>query len=390
MRRKLTTTLLLGATLGLAIAGLAGACAPSSNGSPTDGSGGGTTNGAGGAGGTGTTSSSTDDDGGTLFDVSTADVLPNADAACAVITQEALSIPLNLYILLDKSQSMAGDKWDGAKAGLDAFVNDASFGSVKVALEFFPRPVDAVPGCEQSAYKTPDVAFGPLKSNAKAISDALAAESPNGFTTPTYAALGGAILEDLDVQAQNPGEVAAVLLVTDGLPDGPAPLCAGVDPTDPAVIAALAATGLSKGVPTYVIGLPGVTKGFADQIAKAGGSGAAILVGNANVAAEFHKALAKIGNQALPCEYQIPALIGTEAELAFDDVNVLFTPGVDGGVGQTTLVGQDATCKGAGWRYDDPAKPTRILLCPAFCDELKQDFGAHIQIQLGCKTVVAK
>lgn len=387
MRRKLTTTLLLGATLGVAIAGLVAACAP--GGSTLDGTGGGTANGGGGAGGTGTTSSSTDD-GGALFDVSTADVLPNADAACAVITQEALAIPLNLYIVLDKSQSMAGDKWQGAKAGLDAFVNDASFESVKVALKFFPRAVDNVPGCEQSAYKKPDVAFGALKNNAKAISDALAAESPNGFTTPTYAALGGAILEDLDVQAQNPGEVAAVLLVTDGLPDGPAPLCAGVDPTDPAVIAALAATGLSKGVPTYVIGLPGVTKGFADQIAKAGGSGAAILVGNVNVAAEFHKALAKIGNQALPCEYQIPASIGTETELAFDDVNVLFTPGADGGVGQTELVGQDATCKGAGWRYDDPAKPTRILLCPAFCDELKQDFGAHIQIQLGCKTVIAK
>ena len=330
------------------------------------------------------------DDGGGFADVSTADALPNADAACAVVTEQALAIPLNLYVMLDKSQSMAGDKWEGAKAGLAGFVNDATFDGVKVALRFFPRDPDDKPACDQTLYKDPTVPYGALPGNAKPITDALAAASPSGFTTPTYVALGGAILESMDVEAQNPGEAAAVLLVTDGLPDGPAPTCGGVDPADPAVIAALATTGLSKGVHTYVIGLKGVTKAFADQIAKAGGSGEAIVVGDVNVAAEFQKALAKIGSQALPCEYQIPAVVGKDAEISFGDVNVLFTPGVDGGVGVTALVAQDPTCKGDGWRYDDPAKPTKVVLCPAFCSAVKEDFGAKIQIQLGCATVVAK
>jgi hypothetical protein len=390
MRRTLASTLFFAAALGVAGAGLVVACAPGNGGAQGGAGAGGSTGGGSGGTGGGSTTGGGFDDAEPFADVGSADVLPSPDAACALITEEALAIPLDLYIALDKSQSMAGDKWDGAKAGLHAFVNDPSFTGVKVALKFFPRAPDATPACDQSAYKTPDVAFGALPGNAQAIDDAMAAESPNGFTTPTYVALGGAIFEDLDVEAQNPGEAAAVLLVTDGLPDGPAPSCGGVNPDDPTVIAALAATGLSKGVHTYVIGLPGVTKGFADQIAQAGGSGAAILVGNVDVANEFHKALAKIGSQALPCEYEIPAKVGTEAELAFDDVNVLFTPGADGGVGATTLVGQDAACKGAGWRYDDPAKPAKILLCPAFCSQLKQDFGAKIQIQLGCKTVVAK
>ena len=387
MRRTLPTTLLLGAAIGLGVAGLGVACAPGSNAAVGSSAGGGGQGGSGGS--TGSTTAGFDDGGG-FADVSTADALPSADAACAVITEQAQAIPLNLYVMLDKSQSMAGDKREGAKAGLGAFVGDATFDGVKVALRFFPRDPDDKPGCDQTLYKQPTVPYGELPGNAKAITDALAAEAPNGFTTPTYVALGGAILESLDVQAQHPGEAAAVLLVTDGLPDGPAPLCSGVDPEDPAVIAALAATGFSKGVHTYVIGLKGVTKGFADPIAKAGGSEGAILVGDVNVAAEFQKALAKIGSQALPCEYKIPAAVGKDAEISFGDVNVLFTPGVDGGVGVTELVAQDPDCGGKGWRYDDPAKPTRILLCPAFCSALKEDFGAAIQIQLGCATLVAK
>ena len=42
-----------------------------------------------------------------------------------------------------------------------------------------------------------------------------------------------------------------------------------------------------------------------------------------------------------------------------------------------------------GWYYDNPASPTKIILCPATCDEVKTFNEASIEIVLGCATVVS-
>ncbi|MDR3637123.1 MAG: DUF1501 domain-containing protein, partial [Isosphaeraceae bacterium] len=83
--------------------------------------------------------------------------LPDPDAACALITMQATGTPLDLYIAIDKSSSMAGTKWDGATAGLTAFVNDPSSAGIRVALNFFP--LDNNPTCNQFDYETPVVPF---------------------------------------------------------------------------------------------------------------------------------------------------------------------------------------------------------------------------------------
>jgi len=43
----------------------------------------------------------------------------------------------------------------------------------------------------------------------------------------------------------------------------------------------------------------------------------------------------------------------------------------------------------AGWRYDDPAKPTRILLCQNACDSAKQATEGKVSIAFGCKTKIS-
>lgn len=371
MRPTPSFRLALAPALALLAAALHGACAPDSDIGATTSAG----TAAGGAG---------DPDGG-LFDASGGDALPDPDAACALVTEEAITVPLNLYIMMDKSSSMVGDKWTSAKAGLSAFVNDPKFSGTRVALRFFPRDADNVPACDQNAYKQPVVAYGALPGNAAPIVQALDAEAPEGFNTPIYPALGGALLKGIEVAENSPGEASAVLLVTDGQPQGPAPLCAGVNPEDPAVIADLAAAGASYDPPvrTYVIGLPGVNQGIANQIAAAGGTGSAVLVGAANVAAEFQAALAQVTGEALPCEFEVPAQV-EGGDVSFSSVNVLLT--VDGG-GTTTLP-QSADCSGAGWHYDNPAGPTKIVLCPATCSALKDASSAKIQILLGCTTVI--
>ena len=325
---------------------------------------------------------------GSLFDVGLFDAPPDPDAACGLITEKANASPLNLYIVMDKSSSMVGNKWDSAVAGLTAFVNDANSAGIRVALNFFPRPPP--PTCDQMAYQTPVVAFGELPANAMPIIMALGAEMPNGLSTPTYPALGGAILEGIAVAQNSPGETSAVLLVTDGLPQGPAPLCAGQDPEDPAVIAGLAMTGATFSPPvlTYVIGLPGVDQSFANQVAAAGGTDQAIIIGATNVQQEFADALSKVRGQALPCEYDIPDKVAG-GEVAFNKVNVLFTPG-GGGPSQTIPQTDDCAADPDAWRYDDAANPTRILLCSAACDTLKGDFTAQLDILLGCDTQTVK
>ncbi|MCA9624893.1 MAG: VWA domain-containing protein, partial [Myxococcales bacterium] len=156
-----------------------------------------------------------------------------------------------------------------------------------------------------------------------------------------------------------------------------------VDPEDPQAIADLAATGVTFGVATYVVGLPGVDQTIANQIAMGGGTDSAILVGTTNVEVEFQNALAKVRGSALPCSYEIPAEVQS-GEIGLGKVNVEVTP--EGGMGE--LIPQDPSCAGDGWYFDDAVNPTAILLCPATCNMLKQTPGIRIEVVLGCTTFV--
>ena len=308
--------------------------------------------------------------------------------SCGSITEQANLVPAHLYVMLDKSSSMAGNQWAQAVSGLSAFAKDPASAGLWVALNYFPREPDAVPACDQKAYSTPVVPFGLLPKNATPIISSLTNESPNGLSTPTYPALGGALLGSIKEVQSNPGHNAAVLLVTDGVPQGPAPLCGGVDPESFAEIEKLAKTGkdFSPSIVTYVIGLPGVDQSFADQIAQAGGSGKAIVVSAKNVEQEFQTALEQIRGKAVPCEFVIPSQVG-QGEIGFDKVNVQLTK--SGSQPETILQTKDCTAA-SGWHYDDPQNPKKIFLCPDVCQSLKKDFGAKIDILLGCKTQVVK
>lgn len=301
--------------------------------------------------------------------------------SCASIDQQASPTPLNLYIMLDRSSSMAGGKWDAAKAGISAFTSDAASAGIELAFNSFP---DGAPGCDQTVYMTPAVGWGQLPGIAPAVDAELATLAADGFSSPMYQALGGALLEAVSMAESFPEESAAVLLVTDGTPQGPTGLCGGVDPEDPQAIADLADAALGFGVTTFVVGLPGVDQTFANLVAQAGGSDAAILVGTTNVEQEFRDALAKVRGDLLPCEYAIPEEV-LSGEVQITEVNVKI--GVGGA--DPEIVPQNPDCDGPGWYYDDPSSPTQILLCPATCDAVSTDPTASIRVALGCATVVA-
>jgi len=323
-----------------------------------------------------------------FLDTATSDVVAEG---CASVTEQATLTPLNLYVMLDKSSTMAGGKWQAARDGLDGFLKDPLSSGIRVAINFFPRPPDATPACDQKAYQAPRVPFAELPGNAAPILQAIDGEVPDGTSTPIYPALGGAILEGIKIRQNQPGDSAAVLLVTDGEPQGPAATCGGVDPEDPAVIAQLAATGAGFNPPvlTFVVGLPGVNQATANQIAAAGGTQAAIVVGTTNTQADFQKALATVRGKALPCEYEIPQKVAG-GEIACNLVNMVFTHSpaeFDETIYKTDPPGD---CAEGGWYYDVDClqgTPSRIILCPSTCEKLKVDQG-RMRIELGCETQV--
>jgi len=80
------------------------------------------------------------------------------ETACAVATQTAQTVPLDLYIMLDSSGSMAGTaagnqtKWDAVRSALTAFVADPKSAGLGVGIQYFPLFHAAVPDtCETDA-----------------------------------------------------------------------------------------------------------------------------------------------------------------------------------------------------------------------------------------------
>lgn len=52
--------------------------------------------------------------------------------------------------------------------------------------------------------------------------------------------------------------------------------------------------------------------------------------------------------------------------------------------------GADACGATGGWYYDNPAAPTRVILCPASCERAQAEVrsgSAEVQVQFGCQTI---
>lgn len=210
--------------------------------------------------------------------------------------------------------------------------------------------------------------------DAVSFASAMSKRNPDGGT-PTLPALRGAVQYARDQASQNPNEKSLVVLVTDGEPND---CSSSVD-----AVSAAALQGVSQGVPTYVIGVGQLLDNL-DKIAQAGGTQKAILVPTSNPSQakdEFQKALEAIRGQAM-CELAIPAAApGTN--LDYQTVNVAFTPA--GGAKEMLTYDKDCTA-GAGWHYDDPAKPSKISLCAASCAAIQKASGGKVELSIGCAT----
>jgi hypothetical protein len=246
---------------------------------------------------------------------------------------------------------------------------------VSASLGFFPDGAlgGLLASCEGSFYATPRVPITKLPSSS--FAQMLGQQIPAG-STPTRPALEGAIgyAEQLQ-RGLSKGEKVAVVLVTDGLPMG----CSGNDLDS---VAALARSVAST-VPTYVIGV-GDALGNLDQIAAAGDTKSAVLVSTSapgEIEQAFAKAITKIKQAALACDYGIPTPPNGE-KLDRTKVNVQHTSSG----GAPTTIEYNASCAGGtGWKYDDANAPSRVLLCKGTCDQIVATPG-KVDVLFGCET----
>lgn len=303
-------------------------------------------------------------------------------AGCDSFKREGKRKPLHLFVLLDRSSSMDGDKWNNAKNGLTQFVGDDDSAGIDFALHTLPRA--GTPTCDANLYKQPEVGWIALPDEAPQVTAFLDTALPDGQASPFYPALGGALLATIERADANPGDAAAVLVLTDGAPAGEPTTCGGADAHDIATIAQLAANAYANDNPvyTFVVGLVNVDLDFANAVAEAGGTEEAFPIAGNNPGAALTEALDTIRAKALPCSYEIPEDV-FDGVVTIGEVNVEITVG-----GATETIPRNDDCDGPGWHYDDPSDPGEILLCPASCEALRSDAEGALDIVLGCATIV--
>ncbi|MBI4705052.1 MAG: VWA domain-containing protein [Deltaproteobacteria bacterium] len=373
-----TSLRLLGPAAALLL-GLAGGCSGNTEPAapPADAGAGAAATGGGGAGGAGQGATG---QGGLGFDGGSQGGGGPLDGGCATDTIESEPLPLDMYIMLDQSGSMAGAKWKAVTSALGSFAANPDLADLGVGLQYFPLPEGKI--CNLEAYAAPEVVIAPLSVSGSAIGESLGKHSPVG-ETPTLPALQGAIKHAREWATDHPTHTVVVVLATDGEPN----VC-GSTVENVSQAAKLGATG-SPQVRSFVIGV-GAALSALNDIASAGGSDKAILVDDTGqkIAEQFAAALDEIRGKALPCEYAIPK--PEAGALDFGKVNVVYTPG-GGEPGVLPKVGGPDACGEStkGWYYDQPNGPTKVILCPAACDQVKADKKGRVDLVFGCVTQVA-
>ena len=377
----------LGSAALLGSIAVAYACSGTDSGSSEFGNGTGGSAGTSGSGGA-TSDASTDGSsmtggsgGGMLIDANLGDGSMTPDSACAATAVEAEVLPLDLYIMADRSGSMKNDnRWTNQSNALNAFFADSQSQGLFVALRFFPLDDSCDPqdsSCSGNAYATPLVPWGELPSHASTLTAAVGATTPEGCFTPTQEAINGVLKGAYQRQTQEPMHVVAAVIVSDGTP------CCGDCIEDPAQLGQIAA-GYANGTPpikTFAIYVADVASEVMSAIAHDGGTGTAYDATGGQQA--FIDALNDIRGSMLACEYKMPE---TDAgKINPELVQVEYTPGGATEAQKVEQVDDLASCVGGqGWYYDDNDNPTRLIMCPGTCETLQNDENGKVQILLGC------
>ena len=310
---------------------------------------------------------------------------PSANEACNGVSVEAEAVPVDVFVIMDRSQSMAErvkggtlTRWAALHDAVESFTQDQSAAEIRAGIGFFSRSGSGDDGhdCDPAVYAEPRVPIGLVSEVGPDLVGAMDEVTPGGLT-PTVPAVQGAISYARTWAQENPGRATLVVLVTDGFPTQ----CEN----DPGKISEATRVGYEspERIRTFVIGVGDVAKFNLDNYARAGGTIHAYLTDAGDVTTSFVSALNNITNRALACEYQLPAP-PDGMKLDPEKVQVVYTPSTGGAEEVPSITSLAACSKNAngGWYYDDPEHPTKISVCPCTCSRFQ---AGRVDVRLGCK-----
>ena len=251
---------------------------------------------------------------------------------------------------------------------------------MNLALRLWPDTNDGCDqvACDAAACGVPQVALGSLGDplHQQDLLDALAAVAPEG-NTPVSAALEGADLWSQTQLGAVPDGKVAIILVTDGEPNG----CDEVIDN----IAAIAGASAAADVPVYVVGIEGSNEAQINQIAAAGDTQAGYFVGSQNAEAELLAALDDIRGQIVSCSFNWPTTQANEP-LSPDLVRVEYEADRPGHSGSAGLRDPTPATPVAGtWTR---ASTHRWSPCAgSTCTDLQDELTLAIEVDVGCECI---
>ncbi len=315
---------------------------------------------------------------------------PSDNQFCKGMDAPTERLPVDLFIVVDRSSSMAdataegASKWSATKAALrDVLLNAAP--TMGVGLSFFPsaehRASCSVRDHVEDA--VPISAVTEMRDEALALLDRV---DPGG-STPTGPALSVALQLASEHGQAHPERSVVVVLATDGKPTS----CA---PTDAAALAALARGALlgPGHVRTMAVSFTSLEAEDSEMsellpIAVAGGTQHPIVVNpRGDFAAQLTTALGQTASQRIACDLALPEPPPHQV-LDYDRVNVVVD--ADGRTTLSRVDGPEACGSTGGWYYDvDPklAAPSRLDICPSTCADVGSHRTSQLKVELGCKT----
>jgi len=325
---------------------------------------------------------------------------PDAGPQCAGIGVEPEPSPLDMFIMVDRTQSMTNmiqntaiQRWDVIQQGVQQFVNDPNVQTraPRIGIAFFGatgNPNDPTE-CDPVTYTKPKIEIEPIAISGPKILQAVIDERAFlGGLTPWMPSLEGALVHAQDWQTANPTRKTVVVLVTDGYPTECDTDVSHIQEMVGEFYAGVKSTYNGRGTPgirTYIIGIA-VDKFNLDAVAQAGGTNTATIVDSTGAVDQFVTAMINITNSNTSCDLALPSPPPGQI-LDPNQVQVVYRP-FQGATQELPKASSVAGCSSAngGWYFDDIVNPTKILLCPCSCANVG---SGVIELRFGCHTRIA-
>lgn len=325
--------------------------------------------------------------------------------------RELTGLPLDIYMVLDRTGSMGNDCAYNPQTNPTAPVaSKACYATYALAdylttvspetetkVAFNLMSLDANQSCDGSGYVPaliPSVSV-PVAVNSPLVQRISDENFSGGHGTRIESAVRG--IANYTTASKVEGREMIGVLIT----DGDATQCN----TNTNTLASIVGNHYqATGIRTFIIGMTGATESNLEALAVAGGAEPHNdFCGSLEPPCHYYNvgdgsgpvlaaALDAISAQAvpLPCELDVEGLTPPEGEsLDFDEINVTLTEDAE----PVTLprVPSADLCPDnqLAWYYDDPQNPTKIELCDFACDSVSEaGDGATLNVVVGCESTV--